>query len=91
MRKQAAKTKPQKKEQPADTPKPTSEPAPSQDMSLCEEYLAYIEEAGTPKELDNIYVAAESDQMPAGELEILRGKISKRKAYLSRGERSNPK
>ena len=59
------------------------------EMSPCDEYLAYIEEAGTKEELDNIYVMAESGQMPAGELEILRGAIAKRKAYLSRGERSN--
>ena len=92
MRK-TAKKKPAKKK-PEPTTEPVSEPpgaeadAPS-GMSMREEYLAYVEEAGTDDHLDQLMVTAESGDMLAGDLEIVRGAINKRKVYLSRGERSN--
>ena len=79
---------------PEPTTEPVSEPpgaeadAPS-GMSMREEYLAYVEEAGTDDHLDQLMVTAESGDMLAGDLEIVRGAINKRKVYLSRGERSN--
>ncbi len=76
----------------AEQPQPDADPPPSQKMTPREKYLAYVADADTPELLDSLAQSATdeaTDDLSAGDLEVVEKAIDARKTYLTRGERSN--